>query len=272
MTVASLSVRGGGAVFHPLSCNSKLGKTSIDRSRGGRGRDLRAVAPFVASTRVSIEATCPDSCPFKEAGCYERAGFTGPLTRELDQAARGFTADAVIATETSLIDSAFHGGQVPQDGARGGRDLRLHVGGDVSSARGAKMLARAASRWRARGGGSVWTFTARWRTIGRESWGEHISVLASVQSVGAAQAAIERGYRPALVVRQLVNERAFEAGGIKLIPCPAETLGKTCVECRLCVDGKLPPKTGIAFGLHGRAAARVKTRLPVLRTTVTVVG
>jgi hypothetical protein len=259
-------MRTGPAAFYPKSFNSKLSPTHVDKSRTARGEYLRALPPFVSSTRVSFEATCPSSCAFKARGCYERAGFTGRFTRAMDDAAaNGWTGDMVTALESSLIEQSFDGGQVPQDGARGGRDLRLHVGGDVASARGARMLGCAATRWRARGGGSVWSFTARWRTIGRAAWGKDISVLASVQSVGAAQAAAERGYSPAMVVKDLVTDRAFDAGGIKLIPCPAETRGKTCVQCRLCLDGKLPPSTGVAFGMHGRDAVNFKTRLPVLR-------
>jgi hypothetical protein len=48
-----------------------------------------------------------------------------------------------------------------------------------------------------------------------------------------------------------------------MIPCPAETRGKTCVECRLCVDQDLHQLgAGIAFALHGQnasAAARALT-------------
>src|SRR5262249_7514854 len=98
----------------------------------------------------------------KGSGCFAEAGFTRFMARRLDAAAEGLAADQVIAEEAQLIDAAFKGGRVPQDGARGGRDLRLHVGRDVGSALGARPLAgpsggrpRGAGGWRApRGGGA----------------------------------------------------------------------------------------------------------------------
>ena len=44
------------------------------------------------------------------------------------------------------------------------------------------------------------------------------------------------------------GKRPFDVAGTRFVPCPAETLGKTCVECRLCLDVDLHAKNlGIAF-------------------------
>lgn len=238
------------------------------------------VAPFCCSTFVSIESTCSDSCAFKRGpngepgGCYvDSDSFMRRAMVKLDAAAIA-GADA-IADEIALIDGAFTNvtasnpcaPRIPQDGAHGGRDLRLHVGGDVPNPRAAQDLAGAASRWRDRCGGAVWTYTHGWKRIGREMFGP-ISVLASVEKPRQIAAARARGYAPALVVDRFpAGKRTFRVAGIDFIPCPAETLKKTCVDCRLCMDdeGLLRRGQGIAFALHGQQAARALPALVPLK-------
>jgi hypothetical protein len=182
--------------------------------------------------------------------------------RDLDDTARrtqvrGLT---VMRAEAQLITESWARGTVTQDGARGGRDLRLHVGGDVSCADGASILAGAADTWYSKGGGSVWTFTHRWREIPSYHWGE-INALASVESTAEARQAIQLGYTPALVLERHPSDQAFVIDGLRVIPCPAQTRGTTCVECRLCLDGKLPHNAVIAFAAHGKQQDRVLTHL-----------
>lgn len=259
----------GAARFVPMSHNRKL--APLDRLHtGGRPRP-RARGPFVSTTDVAIAATCSEACPFKGGGCFADAGFTRFTARKLDAAARSLTADQVIAEEARLIDAAFNGERVPQDGVRGGRDLRLHVGGDVGSALGARLLAGAAGRWRDRGGGAVWSLTHAWREVPREAWGP-ISVLASIErpeDIGAARAA---GYAVAIVLDKFPADKAFCLPGsnTKVIPCPAETRGKTCVECRLCLDAdKLAGRNAaIAFEAHGPMARRAREALVQQRVLV----
>jgi hypothetical protein len=252
----------GTARFVPASYNRKL--APVERLPTGSRLRPKPRAPFVSTTDVSIAATCSNACPFKGGGCFAEAGFTRFMARKLDAAAEGLTADQVIAEEARLIDGAFKGGRVPQDGAWGGRDLRLHVGGDVGSALGARLLAGAAERWRDRGGGAVWSFTHAWREVPREAWGS-ISVLASVERPEDIEAAHAAGYAAAIVVDEFPTDRAFflPRSGAKIVPCPAEARGTTCVECRLCLDAdKLARRNvAIAFEAHGPKARRVRETL-----------
>jgi hypothetical protein len=181
--------------------------------------------------------------------------------RRLDREAvrRGWSGIATIEAEVAKIDKLFVRG-VPQDGARGGRDLRLHVSGDAFSTTGAELLAGAADRWLSRGGGSVWTFTHLWRRIPRASWGP-ISVLASVETRIEAREAIELGYAPALTVQEHDGPHAISLGdGARAVPCVAQTRGITCVECRLCLDN-LVPERGITLALHGHMINRARRAL-----------
>lgn len=259
--------RGGfinpGIAIKPTSANRKLSPVDMVPNTTSRLRPV-PVAPFCSSTYVSIATSCPDLCPFKKdgaggrGGCYAEAGFTGSLIRTLDtEAAEHDIHPAMLAgLEADAINKTFPRG-VPQDGARGGRDLRLHIAGDVIHELGATILANAARRWQERGGGSVWTYTHSWRTIPRKAWGP-ISVFASVEDPCDIEYARERDYPAALVVEAHPSAKAYHIGNLernyqeKVIPCPAETKGVTCVECRLCLDrDMLTVDATIGFAVHG---------------------
>lgn len=246
-----------GARFAMKSANAKLSPVELEATDGIRSRPVPQ-GPFCCATSTSIEATCDDSCPFKGNGCFADAGFTRIQSVKMNREAEESTGLEVAQEEAALIDSQWPRG-VPQDGARGGRDLRLHVAGDASGVGAARALAGAAQRWGERDGGAVWTFTHAWRTIPRAAWGP-IAVLASVESVAQAREAHRAGYAPALVVEDFPNgDKAWSIGGkLKAIPCPAETRGLTCVECRLCLDQDLHKlKRAIAFKAHGQQVDKV---------------
>jgi len=247
------------------TANSKIAPIRVETARSGRARFV-PVGPYAATTYCSIEATCPDDCRFKGDGCYASAGASHLTMRRLDQSARGMTPLDVTLAEAAAIRGLWPRG-IPRDGARGGRDLRLHVGGEVSCWRGAKALAGAAADFLARGGGRVWTYTHRWRTVDRAAWGP-ISVLASVEAPAEAAQALAQGYAPAVVVSQFPDEhRAFPYGSFTAVPCPAEAGTMTCVKCRLCFDDEKlrRRRLAIAFAAHGNDRDKAVRRLPVLR-------
>lgn len=261
---------GEGAVLvRATSENRKLSPVVLDDVGGDRLRP-RAVGPFCSSTFAPVSQTCPRGCAFRDNGCMAQAGYTGRPNRRLERNARGIGPDELARLEAASIDATFPGG-VPRDGGRDGtrgRDLRLHVSGDVTTKAGQRALVGAAARWRMRGGGSVWTFTHSWRELPGEEWGE-VSVLASVEDARESELARARGYAPALVVASAASGKAFSLPGstTRWIPCPAELGESTCVECRLCLDRSswlADADRGIAFVAHGPQAARAARRLPVV--------
>ena len=177
----------------------------------------------------------------------------------MDAAAVGKSSLDVIREEVAAIDGAFGGGAVPQDGAQGGRDLRLHIGGDVGNAQGARLLAGAVRRWRKRGGGAVWVYTHLWREVNRIEWGAGWAVHASVENGEEVAAAWEAGYKRVVLVVQRFPQggKAFRVPGAQAtaVPCPAELEGATCVQCRRCLDNLLPRGMVTAFAIHGTRAA-----------------
>lgn len=279
-------VKQRAARFQVKSVNRKLSPVAMQPYNGpARAKfPFRPVAagPFCCSTYASIESTCDDVCPFKRrddgksGGCFADSGRTTFLVRELDRNAAllGNTSFDSTLDEVAEIDGAFVRG-VPQDGAKGGRDLRLHVSGDVASAGAAAMLGEAATRWRSRGGGTVWTYTHTWRTIDRAMWGDDVSVLASIEHPTQAKEARARGYASAIVVDEFPNgAKAFSIDErTKAVPCPAESGKTTCVECRLCLDvDLLGINRAIAFRAHGWDRHKVLTQitrrqLPLLGAT-----
>jgi len=89
------------------------------------------------------------------------------------------------------------------------------VGGDVEGEAGARLLAEAADRWRARGGGEVWTYTHRWREVPVGGVGA-IAVLASCEDAAQVLEARQLGYAAALVVGRHVSQRRVKSvrGGL----------------------------------------------------------
>lgn len=264
--------RLGPVSFQRQSSNSKLSHVRRKQHRNGRYQTFPQ-APYVCSTYVSISATC-GPCVFKDNGCYVQSGQAAKAMERLDVEALGLglSGTTVNKLEADLIDaqwsSRYHRSRsVPQDGARGGRDMRLHVGGDTATDDGAYALAKAVERYRSRGGGDVWTYTHSWQWIRPQSFGS-ISAYASVETPEQATSAIDLGWTPAWTVQHFDSHRAYreKQSGVKIVPCPAQTQGRKCVECRLCFR-PLPKGTAVGFQLHGMGAAKASRKLPVLNQT-----
>lgn len=275
------SMKLPGVLFAPTASTQKLSRIHMDPVDGARRFRPEPTAPYVCATYVSISATCPSSCVFKDNGCFAQSGFIKRITRPLDEQVKEaqITGLQVAKNEAVLMDRAFrgrwgHNSGIPRDGARGGRDLRLHVGGDVSGPDAVIVLAAAARRWIRRGGGDVWTYTHRWREIPVGLWGP-IRVWASTETAAEALEAKARGYRVSMTIDHSYttkNRHLFE--GVDVIPCPWETSKMPCNQCRLCLRESIPGNPVIGFVVHGhkdsgeldeaRSAVRNKRHLAVV--------
>lgn len=251
------------ATFQRKSCNSKLSRVLQLRYKNTKRFQTFPQAPFVASTYVSIEATCPDTCRFKNAGCYVQTGQSAHAMRRMDAGANEHHMTHPNVVEANLIDEQWK--QVPQDGPGGkGRPLRLHVGGDVRDTEGANALAQACNRYLQRDGGPVWNYTHRWREVSVSAWGPAISTLASLETIAEAVEATDIGYMPSFTMASFDGERAYKVGsGIKVVPCPAQTRNLKCIDCKLCFK-KLSKGTAIGFAWHGRGGSG-KRKLDVIQ-------
>lgn len=199
-----------------------------------------------AATYLPVAQTCPSSCPLKSNGCYAEQGHVGMHQRRLPT---GIGPDSLAALEAEEIRSSAR--LVPR-----GWPLRLHVSGDATTPKRASLLADACRHWR----GPVWAYTHAWRDVPRAAWGA-VSVLASCESLAAAALALDAGYAPALVTAPHASPKAYNANGIRVIPCPNQTRGITCLDCRLCFDsrGLHDRRSAIAFEVHGPGKKRALT-------------
>lgn len=217
----------------------------------------------VDATYTSIKSSCPKSCDLMGEGCYAQLSFVGMTSRRLDDEAEGFSPIDVARSEAAAIDDSYNGKKVPS-----ARALRIHVAGDCRTIASAKLVNNAVGRWKLRGGGDCWSYTHAWRNVARSDW-RHVSILASVSNIGEVPAARAQGYAPSIVVPEHPSDKAYTLDGcdVKWIPCPAQTRGVGCTDCRLCfnADRLFQSNMGIAFSVHGIMKNNIKRRLNVLQ-------
>ena len=215
----------------------------------------------IAATYAPTDRTCVD-CVLKGDGCYHRTGYyTRPIDQRLNEAAREQKASVVriARAEARAIDGLLTSGRVKN------RPLRIHVGGDCPTDEAAEIVSAAARRFSERVEAPAHTYTHAWRRVERESW-EGVSVLASIEDTRDGQAALARGYAPAVVVAKFEGEKAFPRDGVTWIPCPSQTRDVSCVDCGLCMDADALHKrgAGIAFEAHGTKARKTREILAAL--------
>ncbi|HZR80393.1 MAG TPA: hypothetical protein VFD92_04775 [Candidatus Binatia bacterium] len=201
------------------------------------------------SVTHATQATCPATCPLLKSGCYAEQGVQGIHTSRLNRAAGRADRRELAREEARAIDQLS-----------GKRPLRLRVVGDAATTSAARTLARAVDRYQLRSGAPVWTYTHAWRDVPREAWGA-TSVLASVESIGDAKRALNRGYAPAIVVSRFGSDRAAVVDGVRVIPCPAQARDDIrCTDCRLCwnADALQARRAAIAFEAHGSGAPKAR--------------
>jgi hypothetical protein len=124
---------------------------------------------------------------------------------------------------------------------------------------GTKLLASAARRYSSKRGRAVWTYSHAWRGLSRKTWGS-ISVLASCESVQDIGDARRRGYATAIVVPEHSTRSLYRMGRTKILPCPEQTSGVACADCRLCMRDDYLRDAGItiAFAAHGSVGSKSK--------------
>jgi len=216
----------------------------------------------VDATYASIKHTCPDTCALKNEGCYAQTSFVGMINIRMQRRARQGSPLDLARAEAKAIDASYNGGSVPA-----GRALRLHVAGDSRTWAGTRLINAAIARWKKRGGGDVWSYTHAWRHVPRYEW-SNVSVLASVDNVSQVKEAREQGYAPALVVPEHPSDKAYTLPGsdVKWIPCPNQTRGVGCTDCRLCFNADRLHRDGfgITFAAHGIKKETIKRHLKVI--------
>lgn len=214
-----------------------------------------------SATYASLHS-CPESCPHKDNGCYAQMGPTGILTQRMTGTAFR-KPDSIARLEAAGIL-----------GLTGRFDLRLHVVGDCKTDAASKILSSACADFRDRSRrfrkddqeAAVWGYTHAWSSVRRSSW-FGVSMLASCETAEQVEDANTRGYAAALIVPSFESSKPHQTdGGTLVVPCPYQTTGRQCVDCRLCMksDKLLEMGLTIAFSAHGSKAESVRKTLKSL--------
>lgn len=201
----------------------------------------------LAATYVS-QVTCPNTCPFRNNGCYAELGNCGNVTRRLNR-----------SLETDLVEIAtLEAREI--DALPGDRDLRVHVVGDCPTEESAVIVGAAMVRYEHRTGRRAFTYTHAWRTVPSSAW-QGANVLASCESIADVQDARALGYATSMVVPEHASPKAYSHENVRVVPCPNQTLGRTCEQCRLCMRTEILKEAGltIAFDAHGARSSIVKS-------------
>lgn len=203
----------------------------------------RKLGPTVAATSAA-RVTCPPDCALWKVCYAAQPSPQGWVTARLAREAEAAAMDATALAEAEAAGIR----ELPTDG----RAVRLHVVGDATTAKRARILAAAVGDWQARGGGEAWTYTHAWGRVPRDAWGP-VSVLASCESEAQVRAARKRGYATALVVEKHAGRKDPRG-----IPCPEQTgAAPDCASCRLCWRADRLEKP-ILFEVHGNGAKHAR--------------
>jgi hypothetical protein len=197
----------------------------------------------VSATYVS-QNSCPPDCPFMGKGCYAEQGLVNFHTQRVNRADPTASPLRVAHDEANAIRTKLSGR----------RDLRLHVVGDCASTTAASIVSEAALSVTKRGR-SVWTYTHAWRDVDRTAWAD-VNVLASVEDPQSAQRALDEGWAVAMVVPSFPQDAAYRHQGLKVLPCPNQTRGVQCVDCRLCWDEPRLRNAGLVIGFKPHGSRR----------------
>ena len=202
----------------------------------------------LVSATYASQNSCPDDCPFYRNGCYAEFGPTGIHTRKIS---------------SSHIVSSIEIAKAEAEAIRGlsGRfDLRVHVVGDCADDDSANIVSTAMAEHKAKHDCEAWTYTHAWRDVSSRSWNNQ-NVLASVESIADIKKARRREYAAAIVVAKFKSDKLYIEDGEKLLPCPNQTRGVQCVDCRLCMKTEHLRNNDISIAFEAHGAGEKKVRL-----------
>lgn len=85
--------------------------------------------------------SCPDTCAFKNKGCYVDNSYCGIIIKRLNQT-KNLTATQIARAEAKQINNVKKPGEY----------LRLHVSGDCRTIEGVRLINNSIKNWKQRGG------------------------------------------------------------------------------------------------------------------------
>lgn len=200
-------------------------------------------------TTVTERASCPDTCPFYDKGCYGKYHLQGVHWRAVSEHQRGVSWDEFIRQVSKFTPDQLWRHNVTGD--------LPHVGGDIDSP-SAEQIVKANNHKRG------FTFTHHVLNphnlkVIQNANANGFTINASTESVEVADKVMTEHGIPAVAVIPSTESRRFfhTESGRKVIVCPAKIhKGKVnCSTCGLCQQSDR--EFIIAFPAHGTAKKTV---------------
>lgn len=216
------------------------------------GNKKTGFMPVTYNSRLS----CPDSCIFKNNGCYADNYHTRLNWDKVTSGERGGTFKELLnnikALKPSTIWRACVAGDIPSNNK--GEISRTYIKGITEANKGLKG----------------YTYTHN-----RLDIGENISLLKTANKQGftvnisteteaAADNAVLNSLPAVMVVKSTETRRAWlTKNKNKILVCPAQTSGINCIDCQLCQHR--PKNLIIAFLAHGNMSKLIDKILDNLK-------
>ena len=216
------------------------------------GNKKTGFMPVTYNSRLS----CPDSCMFKNNGCYADNFHTRLNWDKVTSGERGGTFKELLnnikALKPGTIWRACVAGDIPSNNK--GEISRTYIKGITVANQGKKG----------------YTYTHN-----RLDIGENISLLKtankqgftvniSIESEAAADNAVLNNLPAVIVVKSTEKRRSwYTKNKNKILVCPAQTSGVNCIDCQLCQSR--PKNLIIAFKAHGNQAKKIAKILDNLK-------
>ncbi len=216
------------------------------------GNKKTGFMPVTYNSRLS----CPDSCIFKNNGCYADNYHTRLNWDKVTSGERGGSFKELLnnikALKPGTIWRACVAGDIPSNNK--GEISRTYIKGITEANQGLKG----------------YTYTHN-----RLDIGENISLLKtankqgftvniSTESEAAADNAVLNSLPAVIVVKSTETRRSwFTKNKNKILVCPAQTSGINCIDCQLCQSR--PKNLIIAFLAHGNMSKLIDKILDNLK-------
>lgn len=200
-------------------------------------------------TTTSSKATCPDTCPLKEKGCYAKYSFLGKYWKDLSE---GNVKNSLSFDE--LLDKIK---AMPE-----GQAWRHNQAGDLPHIEGDIYIDLAFDLVKANKGKRGFTYTHHKPTLYNKSvidlMNENgFTVNLSANSLEQADKYVAQSSAPVVTVLPIDSEKVvYTPAGHKVVVCPATHSKVTCKECMLCQ--KADRDYIIGFPAHGAAKKQVE--------------
>jgi len=202
------------------------------------GNKKTGFMPVTYNSRLS----CPNSCIFKNNGCYADNYHTALNWDKVTSGERGGSFKELLQNIKSLkpgtIWRACVAGDIPSNSK--GEISRTYIKGITEANKGLKGYTYTHNRL------DVGENISLLKTANKQGF----TVNISTETEAAADNAVLNNLPAVIVVKSTETRRAwFTKNKNKIFVCPAQTSGVNCIDCQLCQSR--PKNLIIAFLAHG---------------------